>query len=76
MDMTHVQLCNGRVVEVLNVTDDHSRLCVASRAFSVATAADVVTTFYEAASERGYPAAVLSDIQNESPALSERQRGR
>ena len=33
MDMTHVQLANGRVVEVLNLVDDSSRLCV-SRAGS------------------------------------------
>ena len=61
MDMTHVRLRNGRAVEVLNVIDDHSRLCVASRAFVVTTAADVVATFYEAAAEHGFPASVLSD---------------
>ena len=61
MDMTHVQLKNGRVVEVLNIIDDHSRLCVASKVFSVTTAADVVTTFYQSAAQHGFPAAVLSD---------------
>ncbi len=61
MDVTHVQLRSGRGVEVLNVIDDHSRLCVASRAFRVVTAADVVTTFYEAAAHYGFPASVLSD---------------
>src|ERR1700728_1069425 len=61
MDMTHVTLKNGRVVEVLNVIDDYSRLCVASRAFVVTTAADVVATFYEAAAQHGFPAAVLTD---------------
>jgi transposase InsO family protein len=60
-DMTHVTLASGRVVEVVNVIDDHSRLCVASRVFSVATAADVVATFYEAAARWGFPASVLSD---------------
>lgn len=39
MDVTHVELRSGRVVEVLNVIDDHSRLLVASRAFSVGEAA-------------------------------------
>jgi transposase InsO family protein len=34
-DMTHVQLHNGEVFEVLNMIDDHSRLCVASRAMTV-----------------------------------------
>lgn len=61
MDMTHVTLKNGRVVEVLNVIDDYSRLCVASVAFVVTTAADVVATFYGAAAQHGFPAAVLSD---------------
>ena len=60
-DMTHVRLRSGRVVEVVNVIDDHSRLCVASRVFPVTTAADVVATFYEAAENWGFPASVLSD---------------
>jgi transposase InsO family protein len=61
MDVTHVVLHNGRSVEVLNVIDDHSRLCLASRAFPVTTAADVVATFYEIAQQYGFPASVLSD---------------
>ena len=61
MDVTHVALKNGRSVEVLNVIDDHSRLCLASHAFAVTTAADVVTTFYEIAQQYGFPASVLSD---------------
>jgi hypothetical protein len=61
MDVTHVSLRNGRSVEVLNVIDDHSRLCLASRVFPVVTAADVVATFYEIAQEYGFPASVLSD---------------
>jgi transposase InsO family protein len=61
MDTTHVRLKNGRVVEVLNVIDDYSRLCLASRAFPVTTAADVVATFYDTATSHGFPASVLSD---------------
>src|SRR5579872_548083 len=61
MDVTHVELTSGRVAEVLNVIDDHSRLCVASRAFRTTTAADVVVSFYEAAARYGFPASVLSD---------------
>jgi transposase InsO family protein len=61
MDVTHVVLKNGRSVEVLNVIDDHSRLCLASRAFAVTTAADVVAAFYEIAQQYGFPASVLSD---------------
>jgi transposase InsO family protein len=61
MDVTHVLLKNRRSVEVLNVIDDHSRLCLASRAFPVTTAADVVTAFYEIVQRYGFPASVLSD---------------
>lgn len=61
MDITHVTLAGGGEVEVLNVIDDHSRLCVASRARRICKAIDVVTTFHEAAGQCGYPASVLSD---------------
>jgi transposase InsO family protein len=61
MDVTHLTLKTGRTAEVLNVIDDHSRLCVTSRAFAVTTAADVVAAFYDAASAYGFPASVLSD---------------
>jgi hypothetical protein len=61
MDMTHVELARGKVVEVLNIIDDHSRLCVASRAFSVVTAPDVVEVFAQAAELYGLPASMLSD---------------
>ena len=59
-DVTHVRLA-GRDVEVLNIIDDHSRLCVASRALTVVTAHDVVTVFHDTAGQWGYPASVLSD---------------
>jgi transposase InsO family protein len=61
MDVTHVTLKNGRNVDILNVIDDHSRLCLASRVFAVTTAADVVATFYDIAQQYGFPASVLSD---------------
>jgi len=60
-DITHVFLASGREVEILNMIDDHSRLCVASRALVVYKAIDVVTTFHEAAACWGYPASMLSD---------------
>jgi transposase InsO family protein len=60
-DMTHVELKNGEVFEVLNVIDDHSRLCVASRAMVVVTATDVVRVLHKAAETWGYPASLLSD---------------
>ena len=40
-DMTHVVVANDQVFEVLNIIDDHSRLCVASRAFVTVTSPDV-----------------------------------
>jgi transposase InsO family protein len=43
-DVTHVEVADGVVFEVLNVVDDHSRLCVASRAFVHTRAQDVVRT--------------------------------
>ena len=61
MDMTHVEIADAKVVEVLNVIDDHSRLCLASVAFLVVKAPDVVAVFGEAASTYGLPASVLSD---------------
>ena len=58
--VTHLTLADGTEVEILNVIDDHSRLCVASVARPVTRAIDVVTTFH-AAARYGYPASVLSD---------------
>src|SRR3954470_5673976 len=60
-DTTHWALADGTDVEILNVIDDHSRLLVASRAFTTAKAADVVETFHLAASELGVPASMLTD---------------
>jgi transposase InsO family protein len=61
MDMTHVDVGHDQVIEVLNIIDDHSRLCVASRAFRVVKAEDVVSCFADAAATWGLPASVLSD---------------
>ncbi len=61
LDITHVQLADGTDVEVLNVIDDHSRLCVASHARRVFKAADVVTSFRKAAAMHGLPTSMLSD---------------
>jgi transposase InsO family protein len=61
MDVTHVELSRGRDAEVLNVIDDHSRLCVASEAFDIVSAPDVVGVFAQAANRYGLPASVLSD---------------
>lgn len=60
-DVTHVTLETGEVYEVLNVIDDHSRLCVASRAMVRVKAHDVVRVLHTAASTWGYPASFLTD---------------
>jgi transposase InsO family protein len=60
-DITHWQLSGGEHVEIMNVIDDHSRLFLASQAFSTVKAADVVEVFQEAASLHGLPASLLSD---------------
>jgi transposase InsO family protein len=60
-DVTHVEGEGDLVFEVLNVIDDHSRLCVASRAFVHARSGDVVRTLHRAAASWGYPASFLSD---------------
>jgi transposase InsO family protein len=60
-DITAWRLASGDEVEVVGVIDDHSRLCLAARAFGLTKAGDVVSTFYEAAARFGLPASVLSD---------------
>ena len=60
-DMTHVPLPNGCVFEVLNMIDDHSRLCVASRVMNVVKAHDVIRVLHKSAETWGYPASLLTD---------------
>jgi transposase InsO family protein len=60
-DVTHVEVAEGVVFEVLNVIDDHSRLCVASRAFVTVKSPDVVRSLHKAAEKWGYPESVLTD---------------
>src|SRR5438445_2526422 len=60
-DVTHVALADGRFCEVLNVIDDHSRACIASRAFVSTRSADVVRTMHRAAVTWGYPESFLTD---------------
>jgi transposase InsO family protein len=59
-DVTHVQAA-GATFEVLNIIDDHSRLCVASRAYLTTRAADVIRALHKTAATRGYPASFLTD---------------
>ena len=61
LDITHYRLADDTDVEVLNILDDHSRLCMASRTRRIFTAGDVNTTFTTATSTYGDPAGLLSD---------------
>jgi len=60
-DVTHVILADGSSLEVLNVIDDHSRTCIASRAFVTTRSPDVVRTMHKAAEKWGYPESFLTD---------------
>jgi transposase InsO family protein len=60
-DITHWALADGTDVEILNIVDDHSRLCIASVARRVFKATDVDACFQEAAAAHGNPAKMLSD---------------
>src|ERR1700722_10061775 len=60
-DVTHVEAADGVVYEVLNIIDDHSRVCVASKMFVTTRAPDVVRTLHKAAATWGYPERLLTD---------------
>jgi transposase InsO family protein len=60
-DVTHVTVADGVVFEVLNIIDDHSRLCVCSRAFVTTRSPDVVRSLHRAAAQFGYPETFLTD---------------
>jgi transposase InsO family protein len=60
-DVTHVEVVEGTTFEVLNIVDDHSRACVASRAFGRVSGTDVVRSLHRAALGWGYPASLLTD---------------
>jgi len=58
---THWQLADGTGVEILNLLDDHSRLCLASTPRRTITGPDVLHTFQQAFVRWGIPASVLTD---------------
>lgn len=60
-DVTEWHLACGTKVEILNFIDDHSRLHVASDAYLVVKAQDVVETFYRAINLHGLPRSLLTD---------------
>jgi transposase InsO family protein len=61
LDITHYRLADDTEVEILNIIDDHSRLCVSSTARRIFTAGDVDTAFTTAAAHHGDPQRLLSD---------------
>jgi transposase InsO family protein len=60
-DMTHWVLEGDVGVEIVNVLDDHSRLCLASVAFPVTKVLDVMNVFQATRERYGTPASLLSD---------------
>jgi transposase InsO family protein len=60
-DITHWQLADGTEVSILNIIDDHSRLCLGSDARRNTTGADVVASFRKSFKTWGIPAGVLTD---------------
>jgi transposase InsO family protein len=61
LDITHWTLCDGTDVEILNLLDDHSRVCLGSDTLRVFKARDVDDSFRKAAASYGDPASMLSD---------------
>jgi transposase InsO family protein len=60
-DHTHWQLTDGTEVAILNIVDDHSRLCLGCDARRATTSGDVVASFRKAFARWGIPASVLTD---------------
>ena len=60
-DVTHWALADGTNVEILNIIDDHSRLCVESRVFRTVRSTDVVRALHRAGQKWGYPQSMLTD---------------
>jgi transposase InsO family protein len=61
IDDTRWRLADGTEVRIVEIIDDHSRTCVASRAAETATSQTAWAVFTEAAQSWGLPAMVLSD---------------
>jgi len=61
IDATKWELANGRLVEVIDIIDDHSRVVVAARAVPITTDEQAWATFCDGAHRWGLPAEVLSD---------------
>lgn len=68
LDDTGWELADGTRVKILNVLDDHSRLCVASTAMVTCTGAGALESLASAAVVYGWPERVWSD---NAPAFKE-----
>ena len=60
-DITHGRLADGTEIEILNILDDHTRVCVASTARLIFTGTQVWQVFCAAFDRWGIPAEVLTD---------------
>jgi transposase InsO family protein len=60
-DITHWRLADGSEVEILNILDDHSRVCITSVARRITTGLQVWANFAAAFDIWGVPAEVLTD---------------
>ncbi len=72
-DITHWTLADGTDVEILNIEDDHSRLCLDSHALRTFKGHDVDRRFRETADTYGNPASLLTD---NGAVFTGRSRGR
>jgi transposase InsO family protein len=61
IDATHWDLANGTTASIINIIDDHSRVCVASVAVAACTSVAAWNAFTAAGALWGLPARVLSD---------------
>jgi transposase len=62
-DITHWRLADGSEVEICNILDDRSRVCIASVARVIFTGTQVWQVFLAAFGRWDVPAEVLTDIQ-------------
>jgi transposase InsO family protein len=60
-DITHWRLTDGAEISILNILDDHSRVCLGCDARRNTTGPDVVASFRKAFTRWGIPAKVLTD---------------
>jgi transposase InsO family protein len=60
-DITHWRLADGSEVEICNIVDDHSRVCIASVARLIFTGTQVWQVFLAAFGRWNLPAEVLTD---------------